>query len=159
MSIFPSHNYSELIGDNRNNVITLTASASAIIDIDLNTVANLQALLDITYTDGTDGTTTGVTAKIYNIFGNPVDSGLPQDPLPYKVGGFTEGVPPAGVLVADNFETIEMATMPTGEGGSVSRKTSFYLNEIGNRWPRGARLRLDNTDPSNPAEVRIYIEM
>lgn len=159
MSSYPSHIYSELIGDTRNNVITLTASASAVVDIDLDTAANMQYLVDITYADGTHASVTGTTLKLYQIFGNAIDSGLTTDPLKFKIGGFTEGVPPAGVLVADNSESVSMTTMPTGQGSSISKKTSFYINEIGIRWPKGVRMVFENSDPSNSAQVRVYLEM
>lgn len=154
MSVYPSHIYSELISDFRDNVITLSASASSILDIDMNTAANMQFLVDVTYPDGTDGTTTGTSLDLYQIFGNPADSGLPSDPLPYKVGGFT-----SGVKVSDTVEAVTMVTMPTGQGSSTNKKTSFYINDIGLRWPRGVRMVFTNTDPSNPSEIRIYIEM
>ncbi len=135
--------------------VTLTATSSAIFDMDLDTVENLQVLVDATY--AATNNPTGITIDLKGGFGG-ADLTSVSDPFPYGVT--TDGSSPTTVPVfSDNVETVTPVVVPPGQVGSTRRKTFFYLNEIGRSWPRWIRMVIYNRDPSNSCIIVVRLDL
>lgn len=140
-----------LLGSTPSPAITLLPSSSAIVDFDLEHVADAQMLVEITYS--ATASTTGVSLSLYGGFGT-------KDPLADESCGIPKVLGGSSVPVfADNGETVVMTTMTPSSVSSVTKRTSFYLSEIGTKWPRWIRMVFTNADASNTATVKLYADL
>jgi len=140
-----------LLGSTPSPAITLLPSSSAIVDFDLEHVADAQMLVEVTYPS--TSSTTGVSLSLYGGFGT-------KDPLADESCGIPKVLGGSSVPVfADNGETVVMTTMTPSSGSSVTKRTSFYLSEIGTKWPRWIRMVFTNADASNTATVKLYADL
>lgn len=127
----------------------LAASGSGNIDLDCVDSYNMQVLVEVVY-QATAGTT-GVSLTLYGGLGN-------SDPdvtggLPIKEGG--SSVP----KYADNGESVSMVTITPSSGSTVTKRTLFFLNDIGIRWPRWVRMAFVNNDASNGVTINLYADI
>lgn len=147
----------KLVGaDGSNTIITLVGGASGVIDLDLDTVENLQFLLSVTFTQ--TSSTTGVSVYLKGGFGG-ADTSITQSPLPYAYDVGSNSVGSSVPVFGDNRESVTLASVPPNWGVPVTVNTSFYLTDIGVRWPRWARFEIVNNDATYEAAIGLKLDM
>lgn len=147
----------KLVGaDGTDTVLTLVAGASGVLDMDLDTVANLQVLISVTYTQ--TASTTGVSVYLKGGFGGD-DTSITQSPLPYAAAVGADATGSSVPVFGDNREVVTMANVPASWGAPVTVRTNFYLSDIGIKLPRWVRLEFVNTDNTNTATIQVKLDM
>lgn len=146
-----SHINVVLLGSTNSPAITLLPSSSSIVDFDLEHVADAQMLVEVSYPS--TSSTTGVSLSLFMGFGTKDPTADESCGLPKKLGG--SSVP----VFSDTSETVVMATIPTSSASAVTKRTAFYLSDIGTKWPRWIRMVFTNVDPTRSATIKLYADL
>jgi hypothetical protein len=147
---------------NLSSSFIVPAGTSVNLDINLTDIFNYQALIEVAYTS-TSGTT-GLTCQAFYGWG-------PQDPVnsvgntvPVVLESLTGGKGPNNVYWSDcgyssvtTGDPIALVAFTPSSGAQVKR-TPFYGADPLNINPRWMRLKFTNTDVTNSATVRIWID-
>jgi len=140
-----------LLGSTPSPAITLLPSSSAIVDFDLEHVADAQMLVEVTYPS--TSSTTGVSLSLYMGFGT-------KDPLADESCGLPKVLGGSSVPVfSDSSETVVMQTITPSSATPVTKRTAFYLSDIGTKWPRWIRMVFTNVDASKTATIKLYADL
>jgi hypothetical protein len=140
--------------------VTLTSSATANIDIRLNSLDDIKFFLNQTWPSGC-GSTTGIAVNLYPGWGaaDPAEIKLP---IPYVLSNPAS----ANVSTVPQFSTnyapvlnqsggSAIANPPANSSAGTSTTTAFYLNAVNMIWTSWMRMQIVNLDSAHP--VKIYL--
>lgn len=137
--------------------LTLSAGATANVDVRLNDQIDMKILLTQTWNNGTSSTT-GVKVNLYPGFGGKDPLENPYDPVRKVVNGST--VP----VFSNNFAPVTDAAgnnvivnPPASQSTSQVTFTSFYLASILVIWPEWIRIQIINLDASKAVLIGMPV--
>jgi hypothetical protein len=119
--------------------------SSVSVDVDCNDIDAMQCLVEFTFSASA---TAGATLDLYAGFGGAdpaatIDSGT---------GVYTVIGGSSVIKFGDNSESVTL----TSFAANTTKRTSFYINEIGVRWPRWIRFKFTNSDALRNHTVTCY---
>lgn len=141
--------------DYTQNTFSVPAGSSRSVDIDLVDCADAKVMLEVTYA-ATHASTTGCTVASY--YGMGPASAAATGPVPCVLQAADSSAVPTGVVMSDNSDSVTMTSFTTGSATSQTKRTFAIISDPLTRTPRWLRLKFTNTDVTNAATVRIYIE-
>lgn len=126
----------------------VAASGSLLVDFDLQEIANLQFMLEVTYP--ATSATTGITLDMIYGLGpsDPASSGS----IPIVLGGSSVAI------FGDTSDSVSLESITALSFSPVTKRTVFYLSNILENFPRWLRFSLVNTDATNAATITIYAD-
>ena len=128
--------------------ITLTAGASANVDVRLSDIQAMQVLLTQTWPSSGSS---GLACNLYTGFGG-VDPLERTAPIPVVISNPSTSNPSTVPVFSSNYSSVTMAN-PTGN--MTSTKTSFFLNGVLNAWPGWVRFQIVNQDLSRAVSITL----
>lgn len=127
---------------------SVAASGTLLVDFDLQEIANLQLMVEVTYPS--TSATTGMTLNLIYGLGptDPASTGS----IPIVLGGSSVAI------FGDTSDSITLETITALSSSPVTKRTVFYLNNILENYPRWLRFSFVNTDPAKAASITIYAD-
>lgn len=139
------------------------AASTINLDLDLTDCEDAKLAVEVTYA-ATHASTTGCTLNIFDGYGPQQLQAFPQF-TPCWLGSAgststaTHGTTNANIIYVNNSTAVTLTTMTTNQSSTITKRTSFYFSDVVTRNTRWQELQFTNTDVTNAATIKIYIEI
>lgn len=146
---------------------TLTAGATANVDVRLTDIGNMQVSLEQTW--AATGSTTGVAVNLIPGFGGADPAESPFTPIPYVLKNPASPASIHGTTVPVWSTNFAPVTNPAGTtaiaqpvistGTPQTTRTAFYLNSVLMIWPQWVSIQIINLDASNNCTIFLRADI